>query len=90
MADAFFFGKSLSEIEEAVAKLPAKGRHQFVQQDISTLCPDAFPTDGGYAILGDVTPRPTRSSLFDKPEGEYPQKPGDFLALNEKSLRGKK
>ncbi|HXA44838.1 MAG TPA: hypothetical protein VNZ25_04985 [Candidatus Angelobacter sp.] len=73
----------------AIAKLPAKARCQLVR-DIPALCPDAFPADGWDAILSDVTPRPALSSLLDKLDAEYQQKPGSFLALNEKSLRRKK
>jgi hypothetical protein len=85
----FLFVKSLQEIEEAIAKLPAKARRQLVQ-DIPALCPDAFPADGWDAILGDVTPRPALSSLLDKLDAEYQLKPGNFLPLNEKALRSKK
>jgi hypothetical protein len=73
----------------AIAKLPAKVRRQLVR-DIPALCPDAFPADGWDAILSDVTPRPALSSLLDKLDAEYQQKPGSFLALNEKSLRSKR
>jgi len=81
--------KSLQEIEEAIARLPAKARRQLVR-DIPALCPDAFPPDGWDAILHDDTPRPALASLLDKLDAEYPQKPGSFLTLNDKSLRSKK
>ena len=81
--------KSLQEIEEAIVKLPAKARRQLVK-DIPALCPDEFPDNGWDAILGDDTPRPTLSSLLDKLDAEYEQKPESFLALNDKSLRSKK
>lgn len=81
--------KSLQEIEEAIAKLPAKARRQLVR-DIPALCPDEFPPDGWDAVLRDETPRPTFSSLLDELDAEYPRKRGTFLALNDKSLRSKK
>jgi hypothetical protein len=81
--------KSLQEIEEAIAGLPAKARRQLVH-DIPALCPDAFPADGWDAILHDATPRPALTSLLDKLDAEYQQKPESFLALNDKSLRSKK
>jgi hypothetical protein len=85
----FSFVKSLQEIEEAIAKLPPKARRQLVQ-DIPALCPDAFPADGWDAILRDETPRPALSSLLDKLDAQYQQKPESFLPLNDKSLRSKK
>ena len=85
----FFSMKSLQEIEEAIAGLPAKARRQLVH-DIPALCPDAFPADGWDAILHDATPRPALTSLLDKLDTEYQQKPESFLALNDKSLRSKK
>jgi hypothetical protein len=81
--------KSLEEIEEAISKLPSKARRQLVQ-DIPALCPDAFPPDGWDAILNDQTPRPALSSLLDKLDAQYQQKPENFLTLNDKSLRNKK
>ena len=81
--------KSLQEIEEAIAKLPVKARRQLVQ-DIPALCPDVFPADGWDAILRDDAPRPALSSLLDKLDAKYPESPGSFLALNDKSLRSKK
>ena len=81
--------KSLLEIEAAIAKLPPKARRQLVQ-DIPALCPDAFPADGWDAILHDPAPRPALTALLDKLDAEYPQKPGSFLTLNDKSLRSKK
>jgi len=81
--------KSLLEIEEAIAKLPPESRRQLVR-DIPTLCPDAFPAGGWDSILHDTTPRPALTSLLDKLDAEYPQKPESFLTLNEKSLRSKK
>ncbi|MGH7951467.1 MAG: hypothetical protein ACREFE_06065 [Limisphaerales bacterium] len=87
---AHFFGvKSLLEIEEAITKLPSKSRRQLVQ-DIPALCPDAFPADGWDAILRDDAPRPALTSLLDKLDAEYQQKPESFLTLNDKSLRNKK
>ncbi|HXI69501.1 MAG TPA: hypothetical protein VNN22_04005 [Verrucomicrobiae bacterium] len=81
--------KSLREIEEAIAKLPSKARRQLVQ-DIPALCPDAFPADGWDAILNDAAPRPALTSLLDKLDVEYAQKPESYLTLNDKSLRQKK
>jgi len=81
--------KSLREIEEAIAKLPSKARRQLVQ-DIPALCPDAFPADGWDAILNDAAPRPALTSLLDKLDAEYAQKPESYLTLNDKSLRQKK
>ena len=81
--------KTLLEIEEAIAKLPAKARRQLVQ-DIPALCPDAFPADGWDTILQDSAPRTSLSSRLDKLDAEYSQKPENFLALNDKSLRPKK
>ncbi|MGA9453505.1 MAG: hypothetical protein WBW41_19435 [Verrucomicrobiia bacterium] len=81
--------KSLTEIEEAIARLPAKARRQLVQ-DILALCPDAFPADGWDAILRDPAPRPALTSLLDKLDAGYRQKPRSFLTLNDKSLRSKK
>jgi hypothetical protein len=81
--------KSLLEIEEAIAKLPAKARRQLVQ-DIPALCPDEFPPDGWDAILRDEAPRPALSSLLDKLDAKYPGKRETFLELNDKSLRSKK
>ena len=81
--------KSLQEIEEAIARLPAKARRQLVQ-DIPALCPDAFPADGWDAILRDPALRPALTALLDKLDAEYQQKPGSFLTLNDKSLRSKK
>jgi hypothetical protein len=37
--------KSLLEIEEAIAKLPARACRQLVQ-DIPALCPGEFPANG--------------------------------------------
>jgi hypothetical protein len=81
--------QSLQEIEEAIAKLPAKARRQLVQ-DIPGLCPDVFPEGGWDAILRDALPRPALTALLDKLDSEYRQKPENFLTLNEKSLRSKK
>jgi hypothetical protein len=81
--------KSLQEIEAAIAKLPAKARRQLVQ-DIPALCPDVFPADGWDAILGNDAPRPALSSLLDRLDAGYPEKQGNYLALNDKSLRSKK
>ena len=81
--------KSLQEIEEAIAKLPAKARRQLLK-DIPALCPDEFPADGWDAILRDPTPRPALTSLLDKLDAEYHQKPDNFLTLNDKTLRNKK
>ena len=50
-------------------------------QDIPALCPDAFPADGWDAILRDSAPRPALTSLLDKLDAEYPQKPENFLML---------
>jgi hypothetical protein len=81
--------KSLLEIEEAIAKLPAKARRQLVQ-DIPALCPGEFPADGWDAILNDAAPRHGLSSLLDKLDTEHSQSAEDFLILNDKSLRSKK
>lgn len=81
--------KSLLEIEEAIARLPAKARRQLVQ-DIPALCPREFPGGGWDAILADAAPRPAFSSLLDELDAEYAQEPKSFLALNDKSLRSKK
>ena len=85
----FHIVKSLQEIEEAIAKLPAKARRQLVR-DIPALCPDAFSVDGWDAILRDATPRPALTAALDKLDADYPQKPESFLTLNKKSLRSKK
>lgn len=71
------FVKSLLEIEEAIAKLPAKARRQLVK-DIPALCPDEFPPDGWDSILNDETPRPTLSSYLDHLDSEYKQGPEGF------------
>lgn len=66
--------KSLLEIEEAIAKLPAKARRQLVK-DIPALCPNEFPPDGWDAIFRDETPRPAWSSFLDKLDaGHYCRK----------------
>jgi hypothetical protein len=80
--------KSLLEIEEAIARLSSDARKQLVQ-DLPALCPDAFPPDGWQSILKDPAPRASLTSLMDKLDAEYQQKPGDFLTLNEDSLRDK-
>jgi len=56
--------KSWQEIEEAIAKLPAKARRQLVQ-NVPALCPSEFPADGWDAILNDTSPRPALTSLLD-------------------------
>jgi hypothetical protein len=81
--------KSLQEIEEAIARLPAKARRQLVK-DIPALCPGEFPADGWDAILNDISPRPAFSSLLDDLDEEHSQAPENFLVMNDKSLRGKK
>jgi hypothetical protein len=81
--------KSLLEIEEAIARLPSESRRQLVQ-DIPALCPDAFPADGWDAVLHDAAPRPALTSLLDKLDARYRQKPENFLKMNDKSLRSKK
>jgi hypothetical protein len=81
--------KSLQEIEEAIARLPADARRQLVL-DLPALCPDAFPAGGWQTILQDDTPRPGVTSLLDQLDAEYQQKPENFLVLNDKSLRDKK
>jgi hypothetical protein len=85
----FSLVNSLLEIEEAIAKLPSESRRQLVQ-DIPALCPDAFPADGWDAILNDDVPRPALTSLLNKLDAEYAQKPESYLTLNDKSLRSKK
>lgn len=82
----FSIVNSLLAIEEAIAKLPSESRRQLVQ-DIPALCPDAFPADGWDAILNDAAPRPKLTSLLDKLDAEYAQKPENFLTLNDKSLK---
>jgi hypothetical protein len=82
----FSLVNSLLEIEEAIAKLPSESRRQLVQ-DIPALCPDAFPADGWDAILNDTTPRPALTSLLDKLDAGYAQKPESYLTLNDKSLK---
>jgi hypothetical protein len=57
--------KSLQEVEEAIARLPADARRQLVR-DMPALCPDAFPADGWEAILRDNSPRPGITSLLDQ------------------------
>jgi hypothetical protein len=42
--------KSLLEIEEAIAKLPARACRQLVQ-DIPALCPGEFPADPSTTII---------------------------------------
>jgi hypothetical protein len=81
--------KSLQEIEEAIARLPAESRRQLVR-DLPALCPEAFPAGGWEAILRDTTPRPGLKSLLDKLDAERHQKPENFLTLNEDSLGEKK
>jgi hypothetical protein len=81
--------KSLLEIEEAIAKLPPKARRQLVQ-DIPALCPGEFPADGWDAILNDTKPRPTLASALNKLDAAHAQSPGNFLVMNDKSLRSKK
>ena len=61
--------KSLQEIEEAIARLPANVRRQLIQ-DMPVLCPDVFPADGWDAILRDDSPRPALSSLLDRLDKE--------------------
>ena len=85
----FLTMKSLEEIEEAISKLPSKARRQLVQ-DIPSLCPNEFPADGWDVILNDAAPRPALSSLLDNLDAQYQQKAGNFLELNDKSLRNKK
>jgi hypothetical protein len=81
--------KSLLEIEEAIARLPAKARRQFVK-DIPALCPDEFPPDGWDAILKEEKPRPALSAFLDKLDADYQENPDSFLMLNDKTLRSKK
>jgi len=57
--------KSLLEIEEAIAELPADARRQLVH-DLLALCPDAFPADGWDTLLLDGAPRPALTSLIDQ------------------------
>jgi hypothetical protein len=85
----FLVVTSLHEIEEAIAKLPAKARRQLIK-DIPALCPAEFPAEGWDAILNDATPRPALSSLLDKLDAEHSQSPENYLVLNDKSLRSKK
>ena len=77
--------KSLLEIEEAIAELPADARRQLVQ-DLPALCPDAFPADAWDPVLRDSTPRPALTSLLDQLDAQFPQKPESFIPLNVKSL----
>ncbi len=78
--------KTLWEIESAIAGLPQESRSQLVR-DLPALCPEALPTDGWDAILADATPRPALTSLLDSLDEQYRQKPEQFYALNEDSLR---
>lgn len=78
--------KSLGEIEAAIAKLPKESQQQLLR-DMPTLCPTAFPVDGWDAILADATPRPALSSLLDRLDSEYRQRPEKFLAVNEDTTR---
>jgi hypothetical protein len=63
--------KSLAEIEEAIAKLPAKARRQLIK-DIPALCPGEFPADGWDVILSDAAPRQSLSSYLDKLDARHP------------------
>lgn len=81
--------RTLPEIEEAIARLPAEAQRQLVN-DIPTLCPTAFPANGWDAILQDETPRPALSSLLDRLDAEYAQAPESFAVVNEDSLREEK
>lgn len=67
--------RTLPEIEEAIARLPAEAQRQLVK-DIPALCPSAFPAAGWEAILHDETPRPALSSLLDRLDAEYAQPVG--------------
>jgi hypothetical protein len=81
--------KLLSEIEEAIARLPSEAQRQLVR-NLPALCPKAFPADGWEGILNDDKPRPALTSLLDKLDAEYQQNPAQFSVLNEDSLRSKK
>jgi len=81
--------RSLQEIEEAIAKLPAKARRQLVP-DIPALCPGEFPAEGWDAILTDARPRPALTALLDELDAKHSQLPENFLVLNDKSLRSKR
>ncbi len=90
MSLAHFSGvKSLHEIEQAIARLPAKARRQLIK-DIPALCPGEFPKDGWDAVLNETAARPALSSLLDKLDAKYSQAPENFLVMNEKALRSKK
>jgi hypothetical protein len=78
--------QTLWEIEAAIARLPVESRRQLVR-DLPALCPDAFPPDGWEAILNDPAPRPSLSVLLDTLDAEFPKNRGNYLELNEKSLR---
>jgi len=62
--------KSLLEIEEAIAKLPAQARRQLVQ-DIPAPCPGEFPADGWAAILPAAAPRSALSPLLGKLDARF-------------------
>lgn len=81
--------RTLSEIEEAIARLPADVQAQLIK-DIPALCPDAFPADGWKKILADATPRRGLSQLLDQVDSEYRHAPERFPVLNEDSLGDKK
>ena len=81
--------KSLTEIEEAIARLPVEAQRQLLK-DIPALCPTVFPRSGWDEILQDKGPRPELSSLLDRLDAEYAEAPERFVAVNEDTLRERK
>jgi hypothetical protein len=71
--------KSLLEIEEAIARLPATARRQLVL-DIPALCPGEFPADGWDAILNNTTQRPALSTLLDQLDAEHATSSKNFAS----------
>lgn len=81
--------RTLSEIEEAIARLPSEAQAQLIK-DIPALCPDVFPADGWEKILDDSSPRLGFSKFLDQVDSEYRHAPESFPVLNEDSLGDKK
>ncbi len=81
--------KSLTEIEEAIARLPADAQRQLLK-DIPALCPTVFPRSGWEQILQDKNQRPELSTLLDRLDAEYTEAPERFLAVNEDTLHDPK
>ena len=81
--------KSLTEIEEAITRLPADAQRQLLK-DIPALCPTVFPRSGWEKILLDRNQRFELSSLLDRLDAEYAEAPERFLAVGENTLRDPK